>query len=374
MHHTLTLALCGAAFSAALAAAVALAGFTQYRALNEQFVSAKLGAAQSMMQDIVAHQKDALEVTSRDIANNPNFVSYIGQALNVSDAGGRDVPSIRDLLEERKQSARLDAAAILDADGQLVAAVGDPFLAKQTLASLGAVNKARQTLQQTTGIVVHEMSAPMVVVTPVARGADIQGFLVAGRRTDVELAKSMASFTGASAVVVVDGEPRLTSTSLDVANGKLLASELPSIKPQLAIAGERPHTDFTVKLDGNSWPMRAIPLHPGASAFMLAMIAPQQTHAMRDAIATPLLWLVAGFVLIIAAIVILAWRAMVMPLAAISNLSAHLSNRDFALAVQPRGFPLVRNVQDVVNQLLRELARYRNAPGTPHRRATDNVR
>jgi hypothetical protein len=65
---------------------------------------------------------------------------------------------------------------------------------------------------------------------------------------------------------------------------------------------------------------------------------------------------------------------MLLPLMAISNLAAHLSHRDFALEIRPKGFPLVRNVQNVVNQLLRELARYRTAPGTPHRRATDHSR
>jgi hypothetical protein len=343
--------------------------------LNEQSVAAKLGAAQRMMEDIVAHQKDALEVASRDIANNPNFIGYIAQALNATDAGGRDVASIRDLLEERRQSAKLDAAAILDADGQLVAAVGETFLSRQTLAGLGAVNMARQTLQQKAGVIIHQASAPLIVVTPMTRGTDVQALLVTARHTEVDLAKSMASFTGAAAVVVVDSSgPRTTYSSLDVASTRLLAGEMQARKAQLVDAVERSATDIVLTLDGNTWPLRAMPLQPGAPAFMLAMIAPQQTLALRDAIAMPLLWLALGTILVIVLIMLVAWRTLLTPLTAISDLATHLSHRDFALAIRPRGIPLVRNVQTVVNQLLQELGRYRTAPGMPHRRATDHSR
>jgi len=176
----------GVTLAGLIVAAMIAAGAWQYRAVAQQAASKTLDTAQSIHKYVDEQRLQHLADASLGIAANPDFSSYIAAALNPDASAGqaRDVASIRDRLDERRRAAHLDAAAILDANGVVVATVGDSFLAEHNLTTLAAVVESRRSGAQASGLISDDRRIPLISVTPLLREAKLEALLVTGMRFD----------------------------------------------------------------------------------------------------------------------------------------------------------------------------------------------
>jgi len=141
--------LLGTAVAVLIAVAAASVVLWQYGAIDRQASTHALDTAQSVHKYVQEQRVAHLEEASRTIATNPSFVSYIAQALSTNDGHGAiDVASIRDLLDERRHDAGLDAAAILDASGKAVASVGDTLSSERDWSALSVVAQVKKNPAQ----------------------------------------------------------------------------------------------------------------------------------------------------------------------------------------------------------------------------------
>jgi len=365
----------GVTLAGLIVAAMIAAGAWQYRAVAQQAASKTLDTAQSIHKYVDEQRLQHLADASLGIAANPDFASYIAAALNPDASAGqaRDVASIRDRLDERRRAAHLDAAAILDANGVVVATVGDSFLAEHNLTTLAAVVESRRSGAQASGLISDDRRIPLISVTPLLREAKLEALLVTGMRFDDSVLKTMAHVAQIdfALVSVPPTGPQVLSSSLDARDSELLAKGVSARRiPLLETDATSAATE--IQLGEETWSLRTVALGPSSGkTFLLSLVPPPHREAARAAIEPALLVIIVALLAVLMILLAILWRSVLRPLIRIAELSERTMRGDYALEMKPAGIGLVRRIGEAFNHLLNELDGYRVAPGTPRRRATD---
>jgi HAMP domain-containing protein len=357
-----------------IVATMMAAGAWQHRAVAQQSASKTLDTAQSIHKYVDEQRLQHLADASLGIATNPNFASSIARALHPDASAGqaRDVASIRDLIDERRREAHLDAAAILDANGVVVATVGDSFLAEHNLTTLAAVVESRRNAAQASGLINDDRRIPLVSVTPLLHNATLQGLLVTGMRFDDSVLKTMAHVAQIdfALVSVPPTGPQVLSSSLDPRDSELLAKGVSARRIPLLENDTTAPTE--IQLGEETWSLRTVALGPSSGkTFLLSLVPPTHREAARAAIAPALIAAMVAMLVVLLILIAVLWGSVLKPLIRIAELSERTMRGDYALEMKPAGIGLVRRIGVAFNHLLNELDGYRVSPGTPRRRATD---
>ncbi len=367
----------GIAIAVLIAASAAGIVLWQYRAMDHQTSTHVLDSAQSfhryMQEQRVAH----LEEASRTIATNPSFVSYIAQALSANDVHGTiDVASIRDLLDERRRDAGVDSAAILDATGKAVASVGDTLSSERDWSALSVVAQVKKNPTQASAILSDDKRVSIVTATPLMRGTDIQALLLTGVRIDEAAVRSLGQI-GQSDLALIAFGPGSTSviaSTLDAQDAQQLSAlaSASGTQWQDRLTSGDGLESFDIDVAGRSWLARLAPLHRSSQkVFLLALVPPARRDAVLSALATPVIAGAIAAVLLLVVLLLWLWRRILRPLTTMGDFAERAMRGDHALELRLTGNGPVQRIATAFNQILKELARFRIAPGIPKRRETD---
>ena len=122
MTHSVRYALFSAFILIAAAATAVGLSVLHERRLSDAVAADHLDAIRSAQTLVERAQTDQLTVRAQLIASNQAVTGYIVQSLETSLPGTEvDYGSVVDLLEERRNQLGLALAAVLDADGRIVA-------------------------------------------------------------------------------------------------------------------------------------------------------------------------------------------------------------------------------------------------------------
>jgi hypothetical protein len=363
----------GLALAACIVAGTLAVGLWQYGTLRSQTTAQVLDTAISVGAYVNDERARRLELVSRDIAADASFAAQIIQLLGARDAAAEtsDAAAIRNALDERRRNTALDAIALLDVDGKLVAEIGDTFLAEHALGSLPFVIKSRREKVQTSAVLDDDASLPVVTATPITQDADLKALLVTGVRMPVDMPRTLSRVAGADfAVIAIEPTgPSVVSSTLVQQSAEQLASTIENDRNRWVNAAP---SSFEVSIDGREWIARAMALQPGGRrGYLVALVPPAHAEALLHAVAPALIVAMIGALLLLAGLLVAGWRRGVAPLVAIANLSERAMHGDFALELKPQGFAMIRHLGNLLNYLLKELDRHRVPHGAPRRRATD---
>jgi hypothetical protein len=364
----------GLALAGCIMAVTLAVGFWQFTAVKRETISRTLDTAISVGIYVNEQRARQLEQISRDLAANTDFTGWIIQSVDAGSAitETRDVTAIRSALDQRRRDAALDAIALLDAKGKLVAEVGDTFLGEHVLGSLPVVTRSRAELVQASVTLDDDARLPVVTVTPIKRDADLKALLVTGLRMPADLSKAISGAAGVDvALIAIEPTgPTVVDSTLTQSGSEQLAATIEQDRKRWTNAAP---SNFEISIDAQAWPARAAPLQAGGrKAFLVALVPPAQIQALLHAVAPALIVAMFSALVLLVTLVAAFWRNGVAPLTDIANLSERATHGDFALEVKPQGFVLIRRLGTLLNFLLRELDRYRVPHGVPRRRSTDN--
>ena len=372
--------LLGLAIGLLIAIASAAVGYWQFQGVSRQISKQILDTSQSVQRYIHDQQIQHLRELSNGIAGNSSFASYIAEAMSSSSVPGqtRDVASIRDLLDERRKDAGLDAAAILDVNGKLVAATGDSFFSESDLSTLPQVAQTRKDGSQAFGILETDKRLPLIAVTAVTRGSGVEALLITGERFDEAALKRMAKI-GQIDLALVVMEPtgaRLVSSTLDAHDAQVVSQALGKLENHFHVGAGQTSAADDAELDfeGQWRSVRFVPFHASDDKVQLMALVPEaHRQSICKVMALPLIVGAIGGTIFSIVIALVGWFRVTRPLLRMAELSDRAAGGDHALQASVSGSPLVRKIGTALNVLLSQLDRYRVTPGTPRRRSTDRL-
>ena len=179
-------------------------GLWQFGSLRSQTTAQILDTAISVGTYVNEQRARRLELVSRDIAADASFAPQIIQLLGAREAAADtgDAAAIRNALDERRRSAALDAIALLDANGKLVAEIGDTFLAEHVLGSLPFVIKSRAEKVQASAVLDDDARLPVATATPITQDAELKALLITGVRVPADLPRTMSGVAKAEFALI----------------------------------------------------------------------------------------------------------------------------------------------------------------------------
>jgi len=363
----------GLALAACIVGGTLAVGLWQFGTLRSQTTAQVLDTAISVGTYVNEQRARQLELVSRDIAADAGFAAQMMQLLGAREAAAEtgEAAAIRNALDERRRSAALDAIALLDANGKLVAEIGDTFLAEHVLGSLPFVIKSRAEKVQASAVLDDDARLPVATATPITQDSELKALLVTGVRVPAGLPRIMSGIARAEfALIAIDPTgPSVVNSTLATKTAEQLSAAVENDRKRWVNAAP---SSFEVLIDGRAWTARAVALQPGGrKGYLVALVPPTHTEALLHAVAAAMIVAMMAALLLLAALLVVGWRRGVAPLMAIANLSERAMHGDFALELKPQGFPLIRHLGNLLNYLLKELDRYRVPHGAPRRRATD---
>lgn len=363
----------GLALAACIVGGTLAVGLWQFGTLRSQTTAQVLDTAISVGTYVNEQRARQLELVSSDIAADAGFAAQIIQLLGAREvaADTGEAAAIRNALDERRRSAALDAIALLDANGKLVAEIGDTFLAEHVLGSLPFVIKSRAEKVQASAVLDDDARLPVATATPITQDSELKALLVTGVRVPPGLPRIMSGIARAEfALIAIDPTgPGVVNSTLATKTAEQLSAAIENDRKRWVNAAP---SSFEVLIDGRAWTARAVALQPGGrKGYLVALVPPTHTEALLHAVVAALIVAMMAALLLLAALLVVGWRRGVAPLMAIANLSERAMHGDFALELKPQGFPLIRHLGNLLNYLLKELDRYRVPHGAPRRRATD---
>lgn len=305
-------------------------------------------ATLALTQQLVeAQQNRDLSTRGELIAGNQAVVAYMTQALGSALPGEKvDTSSIIDLLEERRSQLGLDMAAVIAADGTLLANT-DGDAGRHQFASDPVFAAARKAQLVRTGLWTEGGRLRHVAILPLARYGSGDAYLLVGQDVGQEFAQTIATIAAADVAIVVPS----------AAGPTLSASTLEADDAQAVLAALRTHESG----DGARFSL-ALP-NRDAQSQSAALFGNDAVRVLAVAEGRPLAAVVANhlpmllFALIVVAIAALAvawyWRQVEQPLHALERLLQRAADTgDTHLHLAERGSPAIARVAAAFNKLM----------------------
>lgn len=305
-------------------------------------------ATLALTQDLVEAQENRnLVMRGELIASNQAVVAYMTQALGSALPGTSiDRSSIVDLLEERRTQLILDVAAVVGADGGVLAAT-DPTVEAQDFAKDPVFTEARKKQAAQTGLWSDGGPLLHVAILPLARYGSGDAYLLVGQAIGQDFAQTIAGIAAADVAIVAPSStgPVVTASTLDPDSSAALAQ---AVREQASDQG----TKRDLLLSGRHAESQSAPLfgNPDVRLLALARDAPVSSIA-----ATHLPTALFAFVMLLSLAAALAWywRQVATPLLNLERMmlrSAETGDRH--LSVAERGAPTIVRVAAAFNRLM----------------------
>lgn len=281
------------------------------------------------------------------IASNQAVVAYMTQALGSALPGTAiDRSSIVDLLEERRTQLSLDAAAVVGADGSVLAAT-DPTVEAHDFAKDQVFVDARKSQAAQTGLWSDGGPLLHVAILPLARYGSGDAYLLVGQAIGQEFAQTIAGI-GAADVAIIAPSPTglvVTASTLEPAASAALAQAVreqdadPGTQRDLQLSGEHAQSQ-SAALFGN----------PGVRLLALARdptVASIAATHLPTALFALVMWLS------LAGALSWYWHQVATPLLNLERLmlrSAETGDRN--LSLPERGAPTIVRIAAAFNRLM----------------------
>ena len=331
------------------ATAVILIGLVSWQVRRDAARAAdRTLATLAMTQQLVEAQQNR-DLTTRGelIAGNQAVVAYMTQALGSSLPGTAvDSSSIADLLEERRTQLGLDMAAVVGADGGVLAAT-DPLIDAHDFAKDPVFVDARKAQATRTGLWSDGGRLLHVAMLPLARYGSGDAYLAVGQAVGQEFAQTIAGIAAADVAIVAPSStsPVVTASTLDATESAALAL---AVRDQGRDDGSRRN----LRLSRQHTESQSAALFGNPEVRLLALA---QGLPVSIIVATylPIMLFAIAALLMLAAALAWYWLQVATPLLVLERLmlrSAETGDRH--LSVAERGAPIIVRVAAAFNRLM----------------------
>jgi eukaryotic-like serine/threonine-protein kinase len=247
----------GAVVALALATAVLTTSLVGHR-VAEKFLSAQLKRSSEVQSDLGQAELDSLNVQALTVSTNPDFVSYLVEAIASNDA-----LSLTDQLDERQRDLGFSFAIVLDPQGRIVVRT-DQQGGKPDMADEAIFKAAAESSESTAdGMWARDGKLYYAVVVPLASDSVLQGYLLLAYQVDDATAARLSSSTATQVVFLLNGPQggyQVAATSIEGESGK----ELPALAartPELFQGTAEEPRQVVAEIGGRSFRVQAKPIY-----------------------------------------------------------------------------------------------------------------
>ncbi len=295
-------------------------------------------------------QTDQLTVRAQLIASNQAVTGYIVQSLETSLPGTEvDYASVVDLLEERRSQLGLAIAAVLDADGRIVATT-EPLAGRDGLSDLPAFLAVRESQSARTAVLADGTRLLGIAIQPLAVYGANEAYLLVGMPVNQAFAESIAQ-VGAGDVAVLmstaDG-PLIAASTLPPAESTRLTAALRTIGTKTS---DKTDLRFEVDIGGVAHRASLAPLFGDADARLLAVIPPDSGSAVFRASWLPFLIGVGLALVLLAVALAMLWFRLLAPADALARMVEYTAESgDFRVKAPLKGSRAMTRIAAAFNR------------------------
>lgn len=320
------------------------------RRLSDAIASDHLDVIRSAQTLVERAQIDQLTVRAQLIASNQAVTGYIVQSLETSLPGTEvDYASVVDLLEERRSQLGLALAAVLDADGRIVA-ITESLGGRDSFGDIPAFLAVRESQAARTAVLVDRTRLLGIAIQPLAVYGANEAYLLVGMPVNQAFAESIAKVGAADVAVLmstVDG-PLIAASTLPAAESTRLTAAL-----RMAVGKNGGKTDdrFEIDIDGVSHRASLAPLFGDVDARLLAVIPNGSGSAVFGASRLPLL-IGAGLALLLLAVALARlWFRVLAPADALARMIEYSADSgDFRVKAPLKGSRAIVRIAAAFNR------------------------
>lgn len=294
--------------------------------------------------------RQGLESRSGQIANNQGVTGYVAQALGGSLPGVVfDTVSLVDLLQDRRDQLDLAMAAVIDAQGQIVAST-EPFAAGSDFSKDPLYLQASKTGKVQTGLMVDGGRLLRVSVQPlVDYGVGVAQLLVA-ERIGIDQARSIADIGHVDVALLAN-----TPSGLLMVASTLPADQQVGLLEQLLEGGTADIAHTELRIGGKRQDVSVQALFGVPQARLVSLVLPRTDAASFIALRLPFL---IGCGLPLLAFMVGAWsvwRQLLVPADALVDVIERAAQtNDVHMSAPVAGAEAIRRIGEAINQIFKQ--------------------
>ena len=167
--------------------------------INEKFTN-----AHSIQEEFFSQKAKQLELITLLVASEPAFTTYVTEAITYykKEQSMSFLTSIADLLLERQQQYDFEFAIITDPKGTQLARSDQPISVIDDLSKHALMAKAIKQLQPVTGYWKEKETLFQVAIVPIARGQQLEGFLITGNSINTTYLTNIARLSSTNNLLI----------------------------------------------------------------------------------------------------------------------------------------------------------------------------
>ncbi len=294
--------------------------------------------------------RQGLESRGLQIVGNQGVTGYVAQALGGSLPGVVfDTASLVDLLQDRRDQMDLAVAAVIDAQGQVVAST-EPFAAGNDFSKNPLYRDASKTGKVHTGLMLDGGRLLRVSILPlVDYGVGVAQLLVA-EPIGIDQARAIADIGHADVALLAQttAGPLVIASTLPPEQQAGLLAELP-------MQGTSDVKRTVIRLGGLRQDVSVQPLFGLPQARLVSLVRPRTDAESFLSLRLPSLIASVVLVLLLALAAWQVWRQLLGPanvLADVIERSAQAN--DMHMSVPVSGAPVLRRIATAINQTFKQ--------------------
>lgn len=294
--------------------------------------------------------RQGLESRGQQIAGNQGVTGYVAQALGGSLPGVVfDTASLVDLLQDRRDQMDLAVAAVIDAQGQVVAST-EPFAAGSDFSKNTLYLDASKTGKVHTGSMVDGGRLLRVSIQPlVDYGVGVAQLLVA-ERIGIEQAKPISDI-GHADVALLAG----TKDGLLMVASTLPADQQVVLQDRLPERGKVDVKRIEISLGGARQDVSVEPLFGVTQARLVSLVRPRTDTASFLALRLPFLLGCGLLLLVLGAVAMWVWQQCLRPANALVDVVERAAQtNDVHMSAPVGGTQVIRRIGEAINQIFKQ--------------------
>ncbi|MEO6227055.1 MAG: hypothetical protein ABIO61_04250 [Thermomonas sp.] len=294
--------------------------------------------------------RQGLESRGQQIVGNQGVTGYVAQALGGSLPGVVfDTASLVDLLQDRRDQMDLAVAAVIDAQGQVVAST-EPFAAGSDFSRNPLYLDASKTGKVHTGLMVDGGRLLRVSIQPlVDYGVGVAHLLVA-ERIGIEQAKAIADIGHADVALLAD-----TKDGLLMVASTLPADQQVGLQDRLPERGKVGVKRIEISLGGTRQDVSVEPLFGVTQARLVSLVRPRTDNDSFLALRLPFLIGCGLLLLALAALSWWIWKQWITPANALVDVVERAAQtNDMHMSAPVGGSEALRRTGEAINQIFKQ--------------------
>lgn len=294
--------------------------------------------------------RQGLESRSGQIANNQGVTGYVAQALGGSLPGVVfDTASLVDLLQDQRDQLDLAVAAVIDAQGQVVAST-EPFAAGSDFSTDALYLQASKTGEVHSGLMVDGGRLLRVSIQPlVDYGVGVAQLLVA-ERIGIEQAWSIAEIGHVDVALLAD-----TPNGLLMVASTLPAEQQVGLLEQLPQRGKADVERTQLHLGSTRQDVSVQALFGVPQARLVSLVLPRTDAASFLALRLPFLIGCGLLLLILVATACWIWTGLLRPANALAEVVERAAQgNDMHMSAPVSGADSIRRIGAAINQIFKQ--------------------